>query len=166
MINEGVKYYCKDDISLIENHDKAINDSNQMWHCHHRREIETPRKELIKIGEYYNRPASELIFLTQKEHNSLHNTLKFKGKTLSYETKRKLSAANKGKIFTEEHKQKLSEAMKGKPSYWKGIHLYEETKRKIAAAKQGRHWWNNGINAVCTEECPEGFVKGRLKKAI
>ena len=38
MINEKrAKSYCKDDISLIENYDKAIADNTQVWHCHHRR---------------------------------------------------------------------------------------------------------------------------------
>ena len=45
MINfEWAKKFCKDDISLIENFDKAISDSNQTWDCHHRREITTPKK--------------------------------------------------------------------------------------------------------------------------
>ena len=210
-----VKKFCKDDISLIENFEKAISDKEQTWHCHHRRELETPRKELIEIGEYYNRPAEELIFLTEHEHRVLHNKgnknwlgrhhteytkIKIaegnKGKKLLEETKQKISNSlkgkpswNKGKHHTEESKlkmsiakkgnknrlgipcsdeakRKISESNKGKPSHWKGIHLYEETKRKISAAKQGIHWFNNGIISVTAKSCPEGFVKGRLKKAI
>ena len=58
MINErNVKMYCKDDISLIENYDKAIADITKIWHCHHRRETIYSKKDLIEIGEYYNRPA-------------------------------------------------------------------------------------------------------------
>ena len=45
-----VKKFCKDDISLIENFEKAVNDKEQTWDCHHRRELETSRKDLIKIG--------------------------------------------------------------------------------------------------------------------
>ena len=150
MINfRYAKSYCKEDISLIENYDKAISDKEQIWHCHHRKEIETSRKELIELGEYYLRPASELIFLTEHEHRSLHNTLIFKGKTLSKETKRKLSAANKGKT-----------------AWNKGVPYTEETKQKMSVAKQGSRWFNNGIKAVFVKECPDGFVKGRLKKAI
>ena len=37
MINEGVKKFCNEDISLIENYNKAISDSNQTWDCHHRK---------------------------------------------------------------------------------------------------------------------------------
>ena len=41
---EYAKNYCSEDISLIENYDKAVNDKEQTWHCHHRREIITPKK--------------------------------------------------------------------------------------------------------------------------
>ena len=174
---ERVKNYCKDDISLIENYDKAVNDEDKTWECHHRRELETPRKELIKIGEYFNRPAEELVFLTEHEHRALHNTLVFKGKApwnkgknLSEETKRKLSEAHKGnkiwlgKHHSDETKRKLSEALKGKK-------MSEETKQKLSIAKKGKntwskthHWFNNGIINTRAKSCPEGFVKGRLKK--
>lgn len=33
------KKYCKDDISKIENYEKAINDENETWICHHKMEI-------------------------------------------------------------------------------------------------------------------------------
>ena len=111
MINEEkIKSYCKDDISLIENYDKAISDTTQMWHCHHRRETIFSKSDLIEIGEYYNRPACELIFLTSLEHNRLHNL----GKHHSAETRKKMSEANKGKSFSAETRKKMSDAHKGK----------------------------------------------------
>ena len=79
MINEKqTKNYSCEDISLIENYDKAISDTTQMWHCHHRAETNEnkSRKALIAEGRYWHVFASELIFLTKAEHNSLH----FKGK--------------------------------------------------------------------------------------
>ena len=68
-------YYCCEDISLIENYEKAVNDSNK-WHCHHRREIDDnlTQKQLKAMGLYLNRPASELIFLTVGEHRKLHGS--------------------------------------------------------------------------------------------
>ena len=153
MINEGVKKYCKDDISLIENYDKAVKDKEQTWDCHHRREMTISKKELIELGEYYNRPASELIFLTKAEHNTLHT----KGKIFTEEHKRKISESLKGKHRSEETKRKMSEAKKN---------MSEETKRKISEAKVGMRWFNNGIKSVLVKECPEGFVKGRLKKLV
>ena len=72
-----VKQFCNEDISLIENYQEAINDNTQTWHCHHRLEIELnkSKKELINMNLYYNRQASELIFLTKKDHMSLHQKI-------------------------------------------------------------------------------------------
>ena len=70
MISKQAYMYCREDLSLIENYDKAINDNTQIWRCHHRLEIQDngkiiyTSKQLQDMGLYYNRPASELIFLT------------------------------------------------------------------------------------------------------
>ena len=51
MISENhTKAFCKDDISLIENYDKAIADKTQVWHCHHRRETIFSKSDLMKMG--------------------------------------------------------------------------------------------------------------------
>lgn len=75
----------------IENYDKAIVDTTQMWDCHHRLETHfsdgTPRPnnahlsktELIALGMYWDRPAEELIFLTKSDHYKLHGKAKYKG---------------------------------------------------------------------------------------
>ena len=132
--------YCKDDISLIENYDKAIADDTQTWHCHHRRETIFSKKDLIEIGEYYNRPACELIFLTPTEHHKLHKI----GKHISEETRKKMSEAKKGenhpmfgKHISEETRKKMSEANKGKPHS-------EETKRKMSEARKA--YWERKRN--------------------
>lgn len=40
MISENyVKRYCCEDISKIENYDKAIADTTQVWECHHKMEL-------------------------------------------------------------------------------------------------------------------------------
>ena len=168
-----IKLFCKDDISLIENYDKAIADKTQVWHCHHRRETIFSRKDLIEIGEYYNRPAAELIFLTKSEHHRLHNL----GKNVSAETRQKLSEANKGKPscmkgkhLSEEHKWKISEALKGENSQWFGKHHSAETRKKLSKANKGKnywtkgtHWYNNGVKCIKAKTCPEGFVPGRIR---
>lgn len=107
MINEfNLRKYCCEDISLIENYNEAVNDTTQIWDCHHRKEIELNknRQELIDMGLYYNRPASELIFLTHSEHTSLHT---------------KGHKYHLGKCHSEEFKHERSEAYKGvpKPKY-------------------------------------------------
>ena len=158
MINEKcAKAYCKDDISMIENYEKAVNDATQTWDCHHRRETIFSRKDLIEIGEYYKRPACELIFLTPTDHQRLHNL----GKHSSAETRKKISEANKGKCRSTETRKKISEAKKN---------MSDETKRTISAALlgntavSGTYWYNNGKINTRSKKCPEGFVKGRIKK--
>lgn len=80
MIGRNVKLFCCEDASNIENYDKAIADKENIWHCHHRLEltitggvVDCSVQDLIGWGLYYNRPASELIFLTHSEHKGLHN---------------------------------------------------------------------------------------------
>ena len=93
MINEGyAKKYCCEDLSLIENYESAINDTTQTWDCHHRRESIYSSKDLIEIGEYWKRPAAELIFLTHSEHQQLHK----KGVPKSEATKKAIGEALKG----------------------------------------------------------------------
>ena len=117
--------FCKEYWN-IENYDKAIADKTQVWHCHHRRETVLSRKDLIEIGEYYNRPACELIFLTQAEHRRIHmkgNKINL-GKHHSEAAKKKMSESRKGKPMSEERKKKLSESLKGK--YVKIILQYQK----------------------------------------
>ena len=132
--------YCKDDISLIENYDQAIADMTQTWDCHHRRETIYSRSGLIEIGEYYNRPACELIFLTPFEHRRLHQL----GKHHSEETRKKMSESKKGenhpffgKHHSEETIKKMSEATKGK-------HHSEETRKKMSEARKA--YWERKRN--------------------
>ena len=188
----SAKSYCKDDISLIENYDKAIADKSQVWHCHHRRETIYSRSGLIEIGEYYNRPAEELIFLTPNEHHRLHNLGKpawNKGKHLSAETRKKMSEANKGKPswinskhLSAETRKKIAEAKKGENNYWFGKHHSEETRKKMSESKKGKpksaetrkmmseskkgsYFFNNGVKSIRAKECPgPEWQRGRIKK--
>ena len=170
----GYKHYCKN-YQDIENYQKALADNFKGWHCHHRlethtsdgvrREVDIAAAELKALGMYYNRPASELIFLTIREHNAFN-----KGKHLSEESKKKMSEAKKGKHLSEEHKKKLSEAKKGEKNPNYGKHFSEEHKKKMSEASKGKNiwtkgtrWYNNGKENIRAKECPEGFVPGMLR---
>ena len=105
-----IKNFCCDDPSLIENYDKAINDTTQTWDCHHRGEVLPCGRfsidDLKKFGLYFNRPAAELIFLTPTDHQWLH----FKGVPKSEATKKAISEAHKGIPLSEEHKKAIGDA--------------------------------------------------------
>lgn len=110
---KNAKRYCKEDISLIENYDKAINDKEHNWECHHRDEVKLlpsgiivkrTKQELIENCRYYKCPANELIFLNSTEHQRLHKT----GRVVSEETKIKLSKSIQSK-YTSEFSMKFNE---------------------------------------------------------
>ena len=149
----NLKYYCKD-YENIENYEKAKADDFKGWDCHHRLETHTSdgerrlvditKKELIALNIYYNRPASELIFMKHSEHQFLHH----KGKMRSDKAKNKMSEAwDYDRHFNEETRKKLREAHKGK-NIW----------------SKGTHWYNNGKINTMSKECPPGFVPGKIKK--
>ena len=139
MINEkAVKIYCRDDLSKIENYEKAAADTTQTWVIHHRFELTLDGEFALNAAQlkmhdmYYNRPYYELIFLTRAEHARLHR----KGVTLSEETRRKMSEANKGennpfygKHHSDEARRKISEAAKN---------MSEEHRRKLSEAAKRR----------------------------
>ena len=79
MINVSkVNRFCRDDIKLIENYYEAINDTENVWACHHRLELTldgefaNSKTDLIRHGMYYHRPYFELIFLKIIDHKKLH----------------------------------------------------------------------------------------------
>ena len=168
-MRHSFEYFCKD-YENIENYEKAKKDNFKGWHCHHRLEthtsdgerrlVNTSMGELKALNMYYNRPASELIFLTKSEHSSLH--MKGENNPMRNEVVRKKAGETHkgkqvgeknpfyGKHHTEESKKKMRESQKGK-------HIGN-------TATKGMHWYNNGkINKLCYE-CPPGFTPGRIKK--
>ena len=139
------KCFCRHP-ELIENYDKAIADTNQMWVCHHRLEthnsdgekrlVSLSMDELKALDMYFDRPSEELIFMTPFEHRSLHTSFR------NHEN----PGTNLGKKFSKEHCEKIGKSQpKNRP--------------KTSALR----WWNNGEVAVRSVEQPYGFVLGRGK---
>ena len=147
MINlDKVKWYCRN-YTEIENYNEAISDKDKMWHCHHRKETDENKtyKQLIREGLYYNRQPEELIFLTSKEHRTLHNNngetkLKISktltGHTVSEETRMKISLGHIGKKrppMSEEQKRKISESLKR--------NITDSFRKKMSEIRK-RYWEN------------------------
>ena len=112
-----ISKFCKDDISLIENYKEAVN-SSETWDCHHRLETDLglSAQELKDGGLYYNRPASELIFLTHPEHTRLHKLYSIQ----TVETRHKISETAKISQNKADVRIKKSESLKGRTSPMKG----------------------------------------------
>ena len=92
--------------------------------------------------------------MTRSQHMSLTNT----GKSLSEETRQKISESLKGKIHSEETKQKISESMKGKN---KSRILSEEIRQKYI----GLYYWNDGTKCIRARECPgDEWTRGRVSR--
>lgn len=134
MINiTQAKKYCNEDLSKIENYEKAMADDTQVWVMHHRLETHfsngderqpnarLSHKELKALGVYYKRPADELIFVTKANHNKLH----FGGR----------ESPNKGNHFTEEQKLELSKLHSGSNNGMFGRKHTEESKRKMRESR-------------------------------
>ena len=79
------KRYCADAICLIENYYIALQEDFKGWCIHHRLELHSDNSvrftshSLKKLNLYYNRPASELIFLRSEEHIKMHHLNKKHG---------------------------------------------------------------------------------------
>lgn len=147
---------------MIKGYEEAIS-SPEMYDCHHVLELTLDGQfahhpeELERMGMYWNRPASELIFLKHSEHQTMHMKANpsFKGRAHSDETKSKISTSlkgntpwNKGVPCSEESKRKQSETKKKlhRSAWNKGIPLSEEAKRKMSNSLNGRVAWNKGLS--------------------
>lgn len=164
MINEKqARKYCREDITLIENYAEAVADKSRTWICHHRNAEPFTgfcAADLKKMNMYLQRPASELKFVTRREHRSIHNKgngnpmygkhLKDVYKPDVYERMKQLRSS----AFTKLNKSRI------------GIPLNEVHKQKISRNSAGRMWFTNGVVNKFARTCPEGFVKGRIMKSM
>lgn len=39
-----------------------------------------------------------------------------------------------------------------------------ESRVKIRINRLGKHWYNDGVRNIFAHKCPDGYVKGRLKR--
>ena len=115
--------YCCESLELVESYAAAKADEFQGWDIHHRGEIlpcgRFSTDDLKKFGLYWNRPASELIWLRHDEHIAMHsagnshakgNKQPNKVKHLSEETRQKISSSVRKRFADQAFKQKVTEA--------------------------------------------------------
>ena len=187
-----VKKYCSEDISLIENYEEALI-SNEPYDCHHRLEIQDGKPVSVKYlkeqGLYYNRPATELIFLSHKIHMSMHSKISshpahipwnkgftyFNNGNIEIQSKECPKGFVKGRLpRSEEWSGKISKSRSNNPipqteelrrklrESHLGYKHSNETKQKISEISKGRQWYNNGTINRFEKYQPKGFVKGKL----
>lgn len=154
MINEiRTIGYCCEAIENIENYEDAVNDSTQVWVCHHRKEIELglSSDDLIRKHLYYERPAAELIFLTNSEHTRLHNNNLSKERRenlktgcLKYHQEHEMPQDTRDKISTglkSAYSKGLKPWNKGMKGFCEGHSHTEETKKHLSEMAKKR--WQN-----------------------
>lgn len=153
---EPYKYcFCRHP-ELIENYDKAIADTTQIWECHHRLEthnsdgerrlVEITKEELEALGMYFDRPPEELIFLNAFEHLSLHN----KGKKKSEKHKQKIGSSLKGQFINRKDESKpvlcveTGEVFNSMSEAYRKTGVYVNNISKVCKGKRskagGFHW--------------------------
>ena len=141
------KIYCSEPIDKIEHYEKALAENFKGWCIHHRLEIQPDgtrmsRQELKGKDLYFNRPASELVFMRCEEHTSLHMRGKptwNKGKHHSADTRRKMSESLRGKHPSAETRLKMSESKKGEKNPLFGKHHSAETRQKMSESLSGEN---------------------------
>lgn len=169
-----VTRFCNTDIKYIENYDKANADTENLWCIHHRLEThnsdgekrvkQITAKEMIELDMYYNRPPAELVFMTISEHQKLHK--KGAGYKHSEEQKRHISESVKRyyqlhqRVIPEKVVQKMANSLRERYKTEEG----KAQARSHSEIMSKKRWYNNGIISVMVEECPVGFVAGRIMK--
>ena len=98
-------------------------------------------------GSARGRVVSEETRRKMSESHIGRPNLYLRGRVQSLEERKRRSMANKGKPKSIEHRLKLSLSVRGEKSF-----------------AFGTHWYNNGIKSIQAKTCPDGYVKGRLRK--
>lgn len=166
--NSKAKLFCRDDISLIENYNEAIADTENVWVCHHRLELTldgefaNSAEDLIRHGMYYKRPYFELIWLPKNVHRQMHGIKK----ALSNNTLKKLSDKQKGINNSMHGKEPWN---KGKTGVQVGANIgrkfSKEWREKLSNAHKGKTPWNKGMSgAEYTSHYKDGVRNSKRAK--
>lgn len=168
MISKNVCKFCCENISSIENYEIAVQ-SEEQYDCHHRLEIKedgsvVSMKELIAQGLYYNRPASELIFLLRIDHKHLHAKHPVK---ISDDCRRKMSESQKRRFASMSEEER--KAVYGHSNTEESIQKNRESQLKRFASMSpeerkatfGRPWTEERRKQVSEKLKGKKFSKER-----
>ena len=174
-IPKSAKLYCCEDISLIENYQEAL-ESNEIYDVHHKLEtsegVYISKDELIESNLYYNRPASELIFLLHSEHTKLHHEVVIPGRI------EKIIQKRKGHIVSKETREKIRQsrlkhnANLTKEEWEKEYARTDEMKRKLSIAQKDKKHApmseesKKKMSKILKERWSDSEYKKRLSKSI
>ena len=154
--------YCTESIENIEGYIPESLRKEKMV-IHHRLESHDENnqlrtrflsvQQLKDAGLYYNRPASELIWMTDTEHKKLHQ------QDLSYkENLEKMSAKNIGRKLTDNQKQIMREKALGRKHS-------SASKQKLREANLGKKMKKSvkvKISDALKNRCTEWSVKSKI----
>lgn len=137
---------AKQNVDFATNRGKKFTDE-------HKRRIGESHKGQKNWNTHHRGKDSPSYGMKRSDEQKLKNRLAHLGKTVSVETRKKLSQRNSGK----------NNPMYGKNS-WEGFTKEQAflRKAKMSQALTGRKWFNNGVNEIFTYEPPAGYNKGRL----
>lgn len=148
------------------------------WVLHHA-DMTLKALDPVRYNEWR---VEDLVPMLRAEHAKLHGS----SRTLSEETKRKISQANTGKRRTLEQRQRISDAtrialstseakehLKNRPKpsdelkqkiskAVKAAMDNHEVRDKISKGRKAQLWWTDGILEKPAKDCPgEGWTRGR-----
>ena len=136
---EKLYWYCHD-YTKIENYEEAMADPDNIWDCHHRREVfengNTLSVDALKhFGLYYNVPPEDLIFMKHSDHMKLHKGVWHnggrKGRPHTNETRQLMSKVAMGHSVSEETREKLRK-------WHTGRKMSDEARKRMSEAQKAR----------------------------
>lgn len=107
------------EIEKVSNYEKALEAGFDGWVLHHLKEAECTAKELVRRKEYFYVPAKDLVWLTEEDHDRLHEELNKLPWRVELDRKRR---------------ERISEFMKGRRNFW-------DEDRKKEHSRKVKDWW-------------------------